>query len=171
MEFFFFFFKNIISGIQLFIFVHKLRWISSEFFLISDFLAESLKASQKSSWLYKFSKKRVSVSCQEICTAPFLDAQELYSRSTLKANVHILLYISVRKFISKDVVRFFWVGLGLVGGWTISIRRLAVWASQNVLQFFILIEIFGNSTLFQHFNSSIYSTETLKFSGQFWLQG
>ena len=96
---FFFFFKNIISGIQLFIFVHKLRWISSEFFLISDFLAESLKASQKSSWLYKFSKKRVSVSCQEICTAPFLDAQELYSRSTLKANVHILLYISVRKFL------------------------------------------------------------------------
>ena len=96
---FFFFFKNIISGIQLFIFVHKLRWISSEFFLISDFLAESLKASQESSWLYKFSKKRVSVSCQEICTAPFLDAQELYSRSTLKANVHILLYISVRKFL------------------------------------------------------------------------
>ena len=32
-------------------------------------------------------------------TAPFLGAQELHSRSTLKANVSIFLYISVRKFL------------------------------------------------------------------------
>ena len=32
-------------------------------------------------------------------TVPFLDAQELHSWSTLKANVCIFLYISVRKFV------------------------------------------------------------------------
>ena len=46
---------------------------------------------------------------KNICTAPFLDAQELHSRSTWKANVCTFLYISVRKFFS---VRNF----SLVGG-------------------------------------------------------
>ena len=35
----------------------------------------------------------------KICTASFLDAQELHSWSTLKANVCIFLYISVTKFL------------------------------------------------------------------------
>ena len=36
---------------------------------------------------------------ENICTAIFLDAQELHFWSTLKANVCIFLYISVRKFL------------------------------------------------------------------------
>ena len=37
------------------------------------------------------------VSEENICTAPFLDAQELHSWSTWKANAYMFLYISVRK--------------------------------------------------------------------------
>ena len=36
---------------------------------------------------------------KDICTAPFLDAQELHSWSTLKANVCIFLYISLKKIL------------------------------------------------------------------------
>ena len=44
-----------------------------------------------------------------ICTAPFPDAQELLSWSTLKANVSIFLYISLRKiFVSKIEQDFIW---------------------------------------------------------------
>ena len=46
----------------------------------------------------------------------------------------------------------------------ISLRRLAVWAMQNVLKYFKLIEIFGNSSIFQHFDTSINSIDVLKFS-------
>ena len=42
-------------------------------------------------WFYKFSENTF--------TAPFLDAQELHSWSTLKANACIFLYISLRKFL------------------------------------------------------------------------
>ena len=42
------FFDNIISGIQIFIFVHIFLWTSSVFFLISDFLVEILKANKTS---------------------------------------------------------------------------------------------------------------------------
>ena len=35
-----------------------------------------------------------------------------------------------------------------MGGWINFVRRLAVWALKNVLQFFSLIEIFENSTSF-----------------------
>ena len=42
---------------------------------------------------------------------------------------------------------------------------------QNVLQFFILIEIFGNSTIFEHFDISVYNIKTLKLSRQSGLQG
>ena len=37
----------------------------------------------------------------------------------------------------------------------------------NVLQFFIFNEIFGNSTIFRHFNISIYITDNLDFKGKF----
>ena len=46
------------------------------------------------------------------CTVPFLDAQELSFWSTLKENVCIFLYISVRKIFSKYVVRFYLMGVG-----------------------------------------------------------
>ena len=56
---------------------------------------------QKPFWLYKFSSKKVSVWCQQknICNASFLDAQELHSWRTLKADVCIFLNISLRKLI------------------------------------------------------------------------
>ena len=61
--------------------------------------------------------------------------------------------------------------VGLGGNWIISLRQLNFYASQNVLQYFILIEIFGNLTIFQYFDTSIYRIKTLKFSKQFGLQG
>ena len=57
-----------------------------------------------------------------ICTAPFLDAQELHSRNTRKVNVCIFLYISVRSFIS---VR----NISLKVGWKISWSWLIVCVS------------------------------------------
>ena len=101
---------------------------------------------------------------KNICTAPFLDALELHSWRTLKANVRIFLYISLRTFLFQRNSKI------LSGDMRGVLRRVAVWGSQNVLQFFILIEIFGNSTIFQHFNISIHSVKTLKFSRQFGLQ-
>ena len=66
------------------------------------------KHSQKSLSLYRFCSKHVSVWCQkkDVCTAPFLDGQELHSWSTLKANLCIFLCISVRKFylVRKDCI-------------------------------------------------------------------
>ena len=43
------------------------------------------------------------------------------------------------------------------GGWIIFLRQLAAWALQIFLQFFILIEVFEYSTIFYHFDTSIYS--------------
>ena len=58
------------------------------------------KHSQKTFHFTKFSSRYVSVWCQKKnCTAPFSDAQELNFCSTLKANVCIFLYISLRKFL------------------------------------------------------------------------
>ena len=62
-------------------------------------------------------------------------------------------------FCSKDAV-FYLVGIVLGGGGgggkIILFRQVAVWATKNVLRFFILIEIFENSTFFQHFDTFIY---------------
>ena len=80
-------------------------------------------------------------------------------------NVRLLLYISLRKCCSREVESFY-----LVGNWIISLRRPALWISYNVLKFFILIEIFGISAIFHHFDTSINSIETLKFLRQFELQ-
>ena len=103
------------------------------------------------------------------CTALFLDVQELISQSSLKANVCIFLYIYLRKFCFRDVVSFYLV-LSFICYITF-LRWLAVWASLNVLQSFILIEIFGNSTIFQDFDTSNYGSKTRKFSRTFWIQG
>ena len=78
-----------------------------------------MKHSQKLFSLDRFSSKHVSVWCQkkDICTALFLDAQELHSWSTLKGNICIFLYISVRKFylVGEDSI--------------VSLTRLTVWAA------------------------------------------
>ena len=57
--------------------------------------------SQKHLSLYEFSSKNLVGVGKNICIAPFLDAQELHSRSTLKANVCIFLYIFVKDFLSQ----------------------------------------------------------------------
>ena len=48
---------------------------------------------------------------KNICTRPFCEAQELHSWSTLKANVCIFLYISLKKFCFRDIVRFYLIGV------------------------------------------------------------
>ena len=122
-----------------------------------------LQHSKKSSWIYqKNFSKHVSVWCQRKHLHSTVSWRlKLHSWSTLKANVLFFLNISVR----KDVVKFYLMGVGgLGGGWIISLRWLVLWASYNVLCFFILILIFVNATIFPHFDTSIYSTKTLKFS-------
>ena len=66
---------------------------------------------------------------KNICTAPLLGAQELHSWSTLKANVFIFLYIFLREILFQ-IRKILSRGTRVVGGgWIISLRRLAVWAS------------------------------------------
>ena len=54
---------------------------------------------------------------KNICTAPFLDEKELLSWSTLYISIRYispvyLLYISMRIFCSRDVIRFYVAGSG-----------------------------------------------------------
>ena len=49
--------------------------------------------------------------------------------------------------------------------------QVAPSALQNILQFFILTDIFENSTIVSYFDTSTYSIKTLKFSRQFGPQG
>ena len=53
---------------------------------------------------------------ENICTAIFLDAQELHFWSTLKANVYIFLYISVRKVLFQRCSNILSNGGGLGEG-------------------------------------------------------
>ena len=81
------------------------------------------KHNKKRSSLYKFSSKHVSVWCQKKnCNGPFLDTQELYSSSISKANVCILQYISLRKFLYQRRSKIL---SGGIGGW---------WRLNNVLK-------------------------------------
>ena len=182
--------KNLIFGIlflkvlfrayKAFIFVQTFQWISSEFFLISDFLPESRKANKKKNLQkrshvlqYSFAQKahsfyehQLTWHCKQyapatqpkpfwfskfsenIFTAPFLDAQELHSWSTLKANACIFLYISLRKFLfqrrSKVLSGKGWDG-GRLNNFLKVVHCLGL---VNILQFFVLIDIFENSTIF-----------------------
>ena len=132
------------------------------FFLSSGFLAESLKASntwQKRSPILQDSFNRktsvflrtlthltLKIICsrntaKNICITPFLDAQERNFWSTLKANVCIFLYISVRIFFQRRS-NILSDGSGLGEGWIISWSGLIVWF------FFILTEIFENLLFF-----------------------
>ena len=63
-------------------------------------IAKQTQHNQIPFWLYKFYGKQVSGWCQKKTFGlhQFLDAQELHSRSTMKANVCVFLYISVRTF-------------------------------------------------------------------------
>ena len=65
---------------------------------------------------------------KNICTLPFLGVQELHFWNTLKANLCIYLYNSVRKFLfqRRSKILYGWGGLGR--GW-ISLRQFTVCAS------------------------------------------
>ena len=87
---------------------------------------------------------------KDICTSPFLDAQELHYWNTLKASVCIFLYIYVRTFLFQRRSKIYLMRGGLREDWKISLRRFPDWVS---------------------FVTSIYSIKTLKFSRKLWLNG
>ena len=66
---------------------------------------------------------------KNICTVQFLDAQKPHSWSTLKANVFIFLYISIRSFLLQRYSNILSTGGGLGKVWIIFLRWLAGWAS------------------------------------------
>ena len=119
------FFENIISDIQLFYICPYVPVNIITVFLILAFLAESLKANNKT----KTSKKDHSFYNTILLKKP----HSFYQPQLTWLN-------SVNNFLK--VARF------------LSLK--------NVLQFSILTAIFGNSTVFQHFDTSIYSTEILQ---------
>ena len=76
---------------------------------------------------------------KNIWAAPFLDAKELHSCSTLKANVCIFLYISVRKFLFQRRSKILSDG-GQVEDWgrlNNFLKAARCLGLINVLQFFI----------------------------------
>ena len=82
---------------------HIYQWLKTSCLLISDFLIERLKASdRKPHSFYEPQLTQYDEKCtlavkiifpvgviKIICTAPFLEAQELHSRSTWKTNVYV----------------------------------------------------------------------------------
>ena len=109
---------------------------------------------QKCFWLYKFSSKHVSVWCQK----RYLHCSIWRSRTALLKHfeskcLYTSLYFCKKNFVSK-VLSGGGAGLGRKWDWIISLRRFSIRALQNVLHFFILIEIFENSTIFQHLDTS-----------------
>ena len=127
-------FEKIISGIRFYIWSEVPVDIIS-FFLISDFLAEYLKAFLRNSTqltLKIICSRNIAKNVSDftnflaniflfgvrknICTAPFLDAQELHSWSTLRTNVFVFLYISLTKFLFLRRSKVLSGGGGGVGG-------------------------------------------------------
>ena len=93
------------------------------------------------------------VSEETLALLLFLDAQEVHSWSALKANVCIFLHISLRKLWfqrrRKILSAFIFYLLNNF------LKEACCLGLANILQFFILTEIFGNSTIFHHFDNSI----------------
>ena len=132
-----------------------------------------LQHSQKPFWLYKFSGSHVSVWCQKKylhCTLSWRP-RTAFSKYFESKCQFISIYFFIKMFVPETSQDFICRGLSWGGDWIISFRQLTFCASQNVLQYFILIKIFENSTIFQHFDTSIYSIKLLNFFRQFGLQG
>ena len=72
---------------------------------------------------------------EKILHAPFVDAQELHSSRTLKANVCIFLNVSLRKYLSQRRSKIL-SGRGSDGGRLGNLLKVA-----RCLDLFILIEI------------------------------
>ena len=206
---FFFFFWKYYFGHAAFLYLsRRSNWHHHSFSLISDFLAENLKANkswQKRShilqysfpqqfyelqftWNWKWyplttqSKAFLTLQIfQQTCLCfvsekifalhPFLTPNNCILEALWK-QMFVYFYISTYENVSfRDVVRFHLMGNELGEKWITSLRQLTFYASQKVLQYFILIEIFKNSAIFQHLDTCIYSIKTLKFSRQVGLQG
>ena len=124
------FFKNIISGIQLFCVRPHDPVDIIRVFLISYLLAESLKASQKSFKLHRFSSKHVSAWCQKkklYCTISWLPRTHSWA---LWKQMSIYFWISLwENSCSKGAIIFYLMVSGLGRGWIISLRQLNFWAS------------------------------------------
>ena len=104
---------------------------------------------QKIFWLYKFSANMFLFGVWKIFVQHhFLTPKNCILEANWKQMSVLFLYISLRKFLfqrrGKVLSGEGWDG----GGWIISLRQLAVWTLQNILQFFVLIDIFDNSTIF-----------------------
>ena len=126
-----FFFGKYYFGHTTFLYLHRCTsWHLQSFFLISGFLVESLNTGKNLSDFKNFPADMVLLGARaNICTTPFLEAQELHFWSTLKANVCIFLHISVRNFFFQRYSNILSDGGGLGEGWVISWRWLAVWVS------------------------------------------
>ena len=89
-----------------------------------------------------------------ICTTPFPDGQLLLSWSTLKANVCIFLYISLRKYLFQRLSK---ISCGGIGGY-IFFANMAVLA-YHVISTEAEKHIFKHNWIFRH--SCIYKQPTL----------
>ena len=97
---------------------------------------------------------------KKICSGPFLGTQELHSSSTLKVNVCIFLYISLKKFLFQRRSKILYGGIG--GGWGLNnLLKADHCLDLTVLQYFIWIEVFGNSTISLSLCYSINFTKKL----------
>ena len=92
---------------------------------------------------------------KSICTAPFPEAQELYYRRTWKANVSIFLYIFVRKMLFQRRRRL--LSSGGPNNFLKAGRCL------GLLKCFNFSHFNWNFWKINHFDTSMNSTETLKF--------
>ena len=98
------------------------------------------------------------------CTALFLDAQELHSWSTLKANVCTFLYIFIRKFLFQRCSKILSGGEWVEGKLNNFLKAARCLVLRKCFTIFVLIAIFGNSSFFQHFDTSNCYIKTLKLS-------
>ena len=119
------FFENIFSNIQLF-YVRSSGHRS--FFLILDFQSQQKLAKKITDFSIRFNSKHltyfINLTCfclmpeKKNCNGPFLDTQELQSSNTLKANVCMFLYISLKKILFQRRSKILYDGIG--GGWRLN---------------------------------------------------
>ena len=128
--------------------------------------------SQQPLWLYKFPANMFLFGVRKnIYTAPFSDAQELHSENTLKANVCIFLCISVRKLLFQRRHKILSGGVWIGGRLNNFLKAAHCLGLIKCLTIFHFNWNFWKFNFFQHFDTSFYRIKTLKFSGQFWLEG
>ena len=149
----FIFLKVLFPAYNIFIFAQMFQWTSSEFLFKFRFSSRKSQSQQNlaikiTHFTIQFQSKNLSfftnldsLDIKNNTLSQFLDAQERNFWSTLKANVCIFLYISVRIFFQRRS-NILSDGSGLGEGWIISWSGLIVWF------FFILTEIFENLLFF-----------------------